>query len=75
LTNVTQLTISQMGRPIVPLDISFPVFGQNGQWFCQMGHPIVPLHVHVFVNVSQHEQDQYICVIIKFQKYVNFYCI
>jgi hypothetical protein len=38
-----------------------------------MGHSIVPLHVHVFVTITWHEQDQYICVIRKFQKKINFY--
>jgi hypothetical protein len=31
-----------------------------------MGHPIVPLHVHV--TITQHEQDQYMCVAKSFQK-------
>jgi hypothetical protein len=31
-----------------------------------MGHPIVPLHVHV--TISQHEQDQYMCVAKSFFK-------
>jgi hypothetical protein len=42
-------------------------------WLSQMGHPIVPLHV--LVIVTWHQQDQYIGVANKFQKYVNFYCI
>ncbi len=31
-----------------------------------MGHPIVPLHVHVII--TQHEQDQYMCVAKSFLK-------
>jgi hypothetical protein len=33
---------------------------QDGQWMNQMVHPIVPLHV--LVTITQHEQDQYICM-------------
>ncbi len=31
-----------------------------------MGHPIVPLHVHV--TITQHEEDQYMCVAKSFLK-------
>jgi hypothetical protein len=41
-------------------------------WLNQMGHPIVPLHVHVLVIVTWHQQDQYIGVPKKIQKYVNY---
>jgi hypothetical protein len=31
-----------------------------------MGHPIVPLHVHI--TITQHQQDQYMCVAKNFLK-------
>jgi hypothetical protein len=31
-----------------------------------MGHPIVPLHVHI--TITQHQQDQYMCVAKSFLK-------
>ncbi len=59
-------TFGQAGQKIV-------ILSQDGQWIGQMGHPIVPLHVHV--TITQHEQDQYMCVTKSFFFNVNFYCI